>query len=149
MKNWARGTSREEWLQQRLEAYLSITRTTRDPFWKKLYFDFFQQYPWNLRDDYEPPGSTCTNTQKVAAPCPTFDSGEDLRSGAWLAFEPDINDRLGLELKEKAIQFKKQVWPLISSKHTTSTISISAITGLVQAPWEDKTPTAPRDCQCQ
>jgi hypothetical protein len=109
MKHWARGTSREEWLQQRLDTYVSTTRTTRDSFWQKLYFDFFQQYPWNLRDDFEPPGSTCTGAQKIAPPCPTFDSGEDLRGSAWFAFEPEINDKLGLELKEKAIQSKKQV----------------------------------------
>ena len=111
MKNWARGTSREEWLQQHLENYTSTTRTTRDSFWNKLYFDFFEQYPWNLRDKFEPPGFTGTggNPQKIAPPCPVSSSGEDLRGSAWYAFEPDRSDKLGLELKEKAIVSKKQV----------------------------------------
>lgn len=110
MKNWARGTSREEWLQQRLESYISTTRTSRDSFWQKLYFDFFKQYPWNLRDEFEPPGSTSApNPQKIAPPCPTSDSGEDLRGGPWFSFEPETDDKLGLDLKEKAIQSKKQV----------------------------------------
>jgi hypothetical protein len=108
MKNWARGTSREGWLQQRLESYLSITRTSRDTFWQKLYFDFFKQYPWNLCDEFEPPGTT-TNSQKIAPPCLASDSGEDLRGSPWFSFEPENDDKLGLDLKEKAIQSKKQV----------------------------------------
>lgn len=109
MKNWARGTSHEEWLQQHLNAYCSITCPTRDTFWNKLYFEYFQQYPWNLRDNYEPPGSTCADPQKVAPPCLSPNSGVDLHSGPWHSFEPEPGDKVGLEVKEKSIEAKKHI----------------------------------------
>ena len=77
-------------------------------FWNKLYFNYFQQYPWNLRDNYEPPGSTCAEPQKVSPPCPSRGSDVDLRSGPWHSFEPENNDKIGLELKEKVIEVKKK-----------------------------------------
>jgi hypothetical protein len=100
-KGWADKTSRAQWLRQKLPHYPSTAnKQTRDAWLAAIAHEYLEQYPWNLRDEFEHPDHQApfepvelTKAQKRAA----IASREGV--GPWLCLEPTSDDKEGQKAK--------------------------------------------------